>query len=67
MTHTRKMVKKQKVTPRTDANQGICERNERIRKQNAWKQKKIEEFREKMEELRKEKTEEITKTEEAES
>ena len=41
----RKHVNKIHVAPRTDANQGVREHNERVRKQNEYIAKKIAEYR----------------------
>jgi len=48
----RKHVKKVHVAPRTDANQGVREHLERVRKQNEYIARKIQEYRERMEEQR---------------
>ena len=45
----RKHTKKIKVAPRTDANQGIKEHNERVRKQNDYIIRKLAEYRAKQE------------------
>ena len=44
---------KVKVAPRSDANQGVREHIENVRKQNEYIARKIEEYRQKQEELRK--------------
>ena len=41
----RKHVKKVRMAPRTDANQGVREHNERVRKQNEYIIKKIAEYK----------------------
>lgn len=41
----RKHVKKVRIAPRTDANQGVREHNERVRKQNEYIIKKIAEYK----------------------
>lgn len=40
------------MAPRTDANQGVREHIERVRKQNEYIARKIEEYRQKQEEMR---------------
>ncbi len=45
----RKHVKKVRVAPRTDANQGVREHIERVRKQNDYIVRKIAEYRAKQE------------------
>jgi phage shock protein A len=46
---SKKHVKKVKVAPRTDANQGVREHIERVRKQNEYIVKKIAEYKAKQE------------------
>lgn len=45
----RKHVNKVRVAPRTDANQGVREHIERVRKQNEYVARKLQEYHEKME------------------
>lgn len=45
----RKHVRKVRVAPRTDANQGVREHIERVRKQNEYVIKKLAEYRAKQE------------------
>lgn len=45
----RKHVKKVRVAPRTDANQGVREHIERVRKQNDYVVRKLAEYRAKQE------------------
>lgn len=48
----RKHVKKIHTAPRTDANQGVKEHIERVRKQNEYIIRKIAEYKAKQEEMR---------------
>lgn len=47
----RKHVNKQRPVPRTDANQGVIEHTERIRKQNAYIIRKIAEMKARQQEM----------------
>ena len=47
----RKHVKRVHMAPRTDANQGVREHNERVRKQNEYIIRKIAEYKAKQQQL----------------